>query len=199
MRILRFLDSYNILHLSLENKQSVFEMMVRKGEGSYAKKDAELDMLHRVVAYCLNEVDCRRQVVLEHFGEHFNSADCRGTCDNCSGGFAVEAKDLTKHAQSIVRLFMSVRSVSYIYLYLFIFFSNFSTLKAALFPCRSIFSVLLYTPLRESPFCLGVALQRVTTPVGASRAGRQHQSHAGVGFRPGRRVWVWQRFGQQRS
>jgi len=91
--------------------QSVFEMMVRKGEGSYAKKDAELDMLHRVVAYCLNEVDCRRQVVLEHFGEHFNAADCRGTCDNCSGGFAVEAKDLTRHAQSIVRLFMSVRSI----------------------------------------------------------------------------------------
>ena len=82
--------------------------MVRKGEGSYAKKDAELDMLHRVVAYCLNEVDCRRKVVLEHFGEHFNAADCRGTCDNCGGGFVVEAKDLTQHAQKVVRLFSSV-------------------------------------------------------------------------------------------
>jgi bloom syndrome protein len=65
-------------------------------------------MIHRVAAYCLNEVDCRRSLVLGHFGEHFERQSCKGTCDNCKArndGCAVVTKDLTAHAIDAVRLF----------------------------------------------------------------------------------------------
>jgi bloom syndrome protein len=33
--------------------------------------------------YCQSEVDCRRVMILAHFGEAFSREHCRGTCDNC--------------------------------------------------------------------------------------------------------------------
>jgi predicted AlkP superfamily pyrophosphatase or phosphodiesterase len=73
-------------------------------------RDAELDMIHRVVAYCLNEVDCRRQIVLEHFGEDFNPQDCGGTCDNCAACPVVEVHDVTEYARKCLNLFKQITS-----------------------------------------------------------------------------------------
>jgi superfamily II DNA helicase RecQ len=93
----------------------VVNQQVRKNETAHQdKKEAELDMIHRVVSYCLNEVDCRRQVVLEHFGERFRPSDCHGTCDNChnlhgpGSFFSVEERDLTEHAVKCMKLFQQI-------------------------------------------------------------------------------------------
>lgn len=43
----------------------------------------EIDNLLRTVSFCENDVDCRRKMLLAHFGEHFDD-DCAGSCDNCS-------------------------------------------------------------------------------------------------------------------
>lgn len=43
----------------------------------------QLDHLHQMVQYCQNEVECRRVIILGHFGETFTKERCRNTCDNC--------------------------------------------------------------------------------------------------------------------
>eukprot|EP00983_Pelagomonas_calceolata_P040288 1137554-Pelagomonas_calceolata.AAC.10 len=35
------------------------------------------------VTYAEEQVECRRVQLLQHFGEHFNPVECRGTCDVC--------------------------------------------------------------------------------------------------------------------
>ena len=68
----------------------------------------KLDMIHRVAAYCLNEVDCRRSLVLGHFGESFDRRSCKATCDNCrarTAGCSERTRDLTSNAINAVRLF----------------------------------------------------------------------------------------------
>lgn len=44
------------------------------------------------------QVECRRVLILEFFGEHFPRERCRGTCDNCIAmqGCAKETKDCTE-------------------------------------------------------------------------------------------------------
>uniref|UniRef100_A0A0X3P9R3 RecQ-like DNA helicase BLM n=1 Tax=Schistocephalus solidus TaxID=70667 RepID=A0A0X3P9R3_SCHSO len=66
------------------------------------------DALFKMVSYCDNVVDCRRALILAHFGEAFNAADCSLVvgclCDNCQ--FAERRKlaqrDLTQDAKMIV-------------------------------------------------------------------------------------------------
>jgi hypothetical protein len=42
------------------------------------------DTVVRWLQYCQNEMDCRRVMILSHFGEvSFTKAGCRNTCDNC--------------------------------------------------------------------------------------------------------------------
>lgn len=42
-------------------------------------------MRHAQVAYCEEQVECRRAVLLAHFGESFDpKRGCHGTCDVCA-------------------------------------------------------------------------------------------------------------------
>ena len=36
------------------------------------------------IAYCEEQVECRRSVLLAHFGESFDVKRCHGTCDVCA-------------------------------------------------------------------------------------------------------------------
>lgn len=45
------------------------------------------EALNSMIAYCENENDCRRVLMLRHFGENgFTAANCEKTCDNCLSG-----------------------------------------------------------------------------------------------------------------
>jgi hypothetical protein len=35
------------------------------------------------IQYAEAQLECRRTILLSHFGETFNAADCKGTCDVC--------------------------------------------------------------------------------------------------------------------
>lgn len=54
------------------------------------------------VSYCENEVDCRRLLQLAHFGENFDPAHCKKTCDNCSKVKSSIEKDVTQVAIQLV-------------------------------------------------------------------------------------------------
>jgi len=42
-----------------------------------------MQLLSKCAAYCVNEDECRRVLLLRYFGEEFSQEACHGTCDNC--------------------------------------------------------------------------------------------------------------------
>lgn len=59
------------------------------------------------MAFCEEKVECRRVILMAHFGEtSFTAASCGGTCDTCreNAGQEFEQKDMTAHATRIARL-----------------------------------------------------------------------------------------------
>ena len=54
--------------------------------------------------YCINDVDCRRVMLLEYFGESFDRQRCNGTCDNCTRPGKVVKKDYTEQVKSILQV-----------------------------------------------------------------------------------------------
>lgn len=77
--------------------------------GSYATIQLHEEALFRMVAYCENHFECRRTLILQHFGEAFNSADCGLVvgcmCDNCllADRRQLQKRDVTEDAMLIVR------------------------------------------------------------------------------------------------
>ena len=68
--------------------------------------DANTDSLNAMVAYAEEGAECRRVPLLAHFGEGFDPAACRGTCDVCASGAAASAvrRDVTDAAGAAVRV-----------------------------------------------------------------------------------------------
>ncbi|KAG2267887.1 hypothetical protein Bca52824_062442 [Brassica carinata] len=60
--------------------------------------------LLRMLRYCENEVDCRRFLQLVHFGEKFDSTNCKNTCDNCCSSQSLVDKDVTLITRQLVEL-----------------------------------------------------------------------------------------------
>lgn len=58
--------------------------------------------LAKITAYCLNDIECRRTLLLSHFDEKFDSSNCDPKCDNCknTGGVLCNL-DLTDHGLAI--------------------------------------------------------------------------------------------------
>ena len=59
------------------------------------------------IAYCEEKVECRRVMLLAHFGETgFNTALCKPACDICASnvGQAFEDRDMSSVALDVVRL-----------------------------------------------------------------------------------------------
>lgn len=59
---------------------------------------------YQQVNYCENNADCRRFLQLIHFGEKFDPANCRRTCDNCSKMVSWIEKDVTPTAKQLVMI-----------------------------------------------------------------------------------------------
>jgi bloom syndrome protein len=60
------------------------------------------DCLNAAISYCENVADCRRTLLLAHFGElHFDRHLCAGTCDNCASGSVFEEQDVSEAAKAV--------------------------------------------------------------------------------------------------
>lgn len=67
-------------------------------------KQHQHDNLNQVVAFCENNVDCRRALILQYFDEEFSPENCGPhLCDNCSGGKGpIVQKDVSQAAKDLV-------------------------------------------------------------------------------------------------
>ncbi|EIW74867.1 hypothetical protein CONPUDRAFT_77682 [Coniophora puteana RWD-64-598 SS2] len=79
-------------------------MVQNDSEKSAEEKERQTAALRAVAIYCLNGVECRRTMVLRHFGEKFDPANCHKQCDNCRKDGASVTQDLTAYAQRVIEL-----------------------------------------------------------------------------------------------
>lgn len=89
------------LYFSLADVR-VLRKMIMGSDGNWSQKQRQLGMLNRMVTYCDNPADCRRVEVLSYFGEAFDKADCKKTCDNCRKGVMSEQRNYSQIAKAII-------------------------------------------------------------------------------------------------
>ena len=73
------------------------------------QKNRKKQALYTVNGFCLNEIDCRRMLILNHFTEAFDPVSCNGTCDNCASTGEVTELDLTGSAILFVELIQDLQ------------------------------------------------------------------------------------------
>mmetsp|Transcript_15724 Transcript_15724/g.64254 ORF Transcript_15724/g.64254 Transcript_15724/m.64254 type:complete len:1228 (-) Transcript_15724:710-4393(-) len=95
--VLYFSKSDHFRHLNMihYDKSLNGDLLAQKEEG-----------LSRMVLYCLNDVECRRRMLLKHFDEDFDRNKCSPECDNCSerGGASVREADASDYARDLAGL-----------------------------------------------------------------------------------------------
>jgi RecQ family ATP-dependent DNA helicase len=98
-------DSECILFYNYADKK-IIDFMIKNGDGDFDTKERQRNNLNRVVQFCENLIDCRRQQILAYFGESFDRAFCYGSCDNCvtSGKAQYIQKDVTEIAKQLVKI-----------------------------------------------------------------------------------------------
>jgi superfamily II DNA helicase RecQ len=109
-----------ILYFSYKDKARLANMIVKSAEergrsaASSANVKRSMESLNKCLSYCLDEVECRRTLVLRYFGESFERSSCNGSCDNCifrsDHPDAFLSVDNSIHARNIVNLIMNCNS-----------------------------------------------------------------------------------------
>ena len=99
-----------IIFYQPRDKQSLMQMLVKGKEerGNVENFKREMKSLLKCVNYCINEVDCRRVLLLEYFNEAFSREKCNKTCDNCRRSGNVVNKNLSNEVRSIVTLVQDI-------------------------------------------------------------------------------------------
>ncbi|OCH95254.1 ATP-dependent DNA helicase [Obba rivulosa] len=91
-----------VLYYNYGDAQSLFRLIRNEDTTSAESKEASEDGLRRVVQFCQNVIDCRREQVLAYFDEKFDPRDCNEQCDNCRNGGSVQVQDVTEITKMIV-------------------------------------------------------------------------------------------------
>ncbi|EDR25795.1 ATP-dependent helicase SGS1, putative [Entamoeba dispar SAW760] len=76
----------------------------KENNGDLSHIQTARNNLNEVISYCENTVDCRRTLVLQYFGEIFNSKLCNKTCDNCYNPSPTEIIDMTELGKIAVEI-----------------------------------------------------------------------------------------------
>ena len=105
------------LFFSYRDKGKIQHMIVKgyedrgvQNKGNSENKKLQIDNLSKCTSYCSNEVECRRVLLLEYFGENFRRQDCNNTCDNCLRGGTVEMVDFSPHAVAAISMIREIKS-----------------------------------------------------------------------------------------
>ncbi|KAL5110217.1 hypothetical protein TcWFU_004232 [Taenia crassiceps] len=99
-----------ILYYNWRDVIRLRKLIQSSSPNGYADEAVKLheDALFKMVSYCDNVIDCRRRLILAHFGEAFDPADCALVvgceCDNCQLAEyqKLAQRDLTVDARALV-------------------------------------------------------------------------------------------------
>ncbi|CAI0439398.1 unnamed protein product [Linum tenue] len=101
-------DYIRVKHMLVQGQGEQSSWTSGYNRGNTANSDGifekNTENLLEQVSYCENNVDCRRFLQLVHFGEKFDSGNCRKTCDNCAKMKTLVEKDVTVIAKQLVEL-----------------------------------------------------------------------------------------------
>ena len=102
-----------IVYYSYQDKLRIEKMLIQSAKEQRANQTHEqlsrnLECLAHMVGFCENIIDCRRLLVLQHFGEEFDVRLCNATCDNCRNRARTEVADVTTEARKFVDLVRQV-------------------------------------------------------------------------------------------
>jgi superfamily II DNA helicase RecQ len=81
--------------------QHMIEDSVRENNASKEALITHMNALDSMVAFCDNRVDCRRALLISHFGENTTNLVCANGCDNCSQRNVAYPVDMTAAAIGI--------------------------------------------------------------------------------------------------
>ncbi|ELA41162.1 RecQ family ATP-dependent DNA helicase [Vittaforma corneae ATCC 50505] len=107
------LESVCILYYNYGDTKTIEFLIANNHNATSDQKNRQREELKYVVQYCENKTDCRRKLVLSHFGENFDPAECNKTCDNCTRNFT-KTKDYSKQAKEILSLIRDAEKISFI-------------------------------------------------------------------------------------
>lgn len=98
--------SYCMAYFSFRDVRTIQTMIQKDKNLDRENKEKHLNKLQQVMAYCDNETDCRRKLVLSYFNEDFDSKLCGKNCDNCrnSSHVVTEERDVTEESRKIAHL-----------------------------------------------------------------------------------------------
>lgn len=103
------------IFFSYRDKSKLQSMIIKARDESGASfpqhnRNMQIDNLLSSVSFCVNDVDCRRKLLLNYFGENFDPQQCRNTCDNCCNATAISTLTVTAHAQLICAIVKAVEA-----------------------------------------------------------------------------------------
>ena len=78
--------------------------LIASGDLGDDEKQHQLEQLQEVREFCDNEMECRRQQILRHFGEQFDPHHCRKRCDVCLRGEPMVEQDFTDAAVNLLTI-----------------------------------------------------------------------------------------------
>ncbi|KAH9171531.1 P-loop containing nucleoside triphosphate hydrolase protein, partial [Lactarius sanguifluus] len=100
-----------ILYYTYYDTQRRMSQINKDKEIDEEQKNRKRQALYTVNAFCLNEIDCRRMLILNHYTEAFDPASCNGTCDNCASTGEVTELDLTGSATIFVEMIQELQNM----------------------------------------------------------------------------------------
>ncbi|GJD10779.1 ATP-dependent DNA helicase Q-like 4A [Galdieria sulphuraria] len=83
--------------------------MVSDSEGNQEQALRNEQGVAKMASYCLNDVECRRQLLLAYFNESFDPIHCNPPCDNCTHTEPAIEMDFTEHALGLVETCQSIQ------------------------------------------------------------------------------------------
>lgn len=101
-----------IMYYNYRDARTLQNLIQNDREISNETRESHLMKLRQVIQYCENDIDCRRQQVLQYFNEKFNPKDCNKKCDNCINSKNIKSieKDFTDSAKDIILLIKSIQN-----------------------------------------------------------------------------------------
>lgn len=93
-----------VIVYSWKDCQVLFRRIRENAELKPEDKDRQNAEVGQVIQFSLNEADCRRAQILQHFAEPFDQTECHGTCDNCANPEGIVEEDMTPAAVNLIHL-----------------------------------------------------------------------------------------------